>query len=156
MDEFNGLNSYCTFYFIVERTTIFVKEGHTVNFSCPFKAVTTPITWRGPQNLTTYSIDNDINMQIFKFQRITVIENSESRQYNLSISNFTRADAGLYRCDTMLNKQAIKHEVVVQIAGKIHIYNQIHKTSYDRIINDLSKYIENSQSFRCVMHETVK
>lgn len=128
-----GLTLYDNLYFEAGNT-VFVTEGNTVNFSCPFKAVTTPITWRGPQNLTTFSINNNINMQIFKFQRITVIGNSAIGQYNLSISNFTRKDAGLYRCDTMLNNLAIKHEIVVQIAGKILIYNQLlNKIYYEYI-----------------------
>lgn len=109
-------------YFLVIKT-MFVKEGYTVNFSCPFRAVTTPITWRGPQNLTTYSINNIINRDIFQIHKVTVNGNSTTGRYNLSISNFSMADAGLYRCDTLINTHSMRHEIIVHIAGKILMSN---------------------------------
>lgn len=102
---------------------MFVKEGYTVNLSCPFRAVTTQITWRGPPNLTTYSINNIVNRAIFKIHKVTVNKNSVTGRYNLSISNFSMADAGLYRCDTLINRISMKNETIVHIAGKILMAN---------------------------------
>lgn len=96
---------------------MFVMRGATVNLSCPFKAVTTPISWQGPPNLTIYSKNRKINRQIDNVNRIFVNGNIEKHQYNLSISNFTSSDTGLYRCDTLINRRSMRHELLVHIAG---------------------------------------
>lgn len=110
--------------------TVFVKRGSTVNFSCPFIAVTTPITWRGPPNLTIYSINKKVNRQIDKLNRIDVNGNSTPQQYNLSIFNFTKIDIGVYRCDTLINKHSMKHFIEVNIAGNCKQYHLWNKYKY--------------------------
>ncbi|VDI00372.1 Hypothetical predicted protein [Mytilus galloprovincialis] len=97
------------------KQTVFVEEGLTVDLSCPFQAVTNPIIWRGPPNLKRYSIDNKINIYIGKLDKISVKGNLTTQMYNLSISNFTTTDAGLYRCETILNQTSKRHEIEVHL-----------------------------------------
>ncbi|XP_071142049.1 lachesin-like [Mytilus edulis] len=98
------------------KQTVFVKKGLTVDLSCPFQAVTNPIIWRGPPNLKRYSINNNINSHIGKLDRISVNGNLTTQKYILSISNFTTTDAGLYRCETILNQTSKRHEIEVHLA----------------------------------------
>lgn len=113
----------------------------TVNFSCPFIAVTTPITWRGPPNLTIYSINKKVNRQIDKLNRIDVNGNSTMQQYNLSVFNFTTIDTGVYRCDTLMKKHFMKHEIEVNIAGNWKHYYLWSKFMYQGSYVNYERYI---------------
>lgn len=49
--------------------------------------------------------------------------NLTTQKYNLSVSNFTTTDAGLYRCETIINKTSKRHEIEVHLAGNKEHYS---------------------------------
>lgn len=105
--------------FFIAKQKMYVKSGSVANLSCPYETQDVSVKWRGPQNLTIYSINNEVNVQLDISSRLKVNVESTTGTYNLLVLNFTSEDTGLYRCDTILNKHSVQHETFVNVAGNI-------------------------------------
>lgn len=93
--------------------------GSTAELNCPFKKTTDALIWRGPQQLSTYAIDNKVNIDIPHSSRIQISGNFTAGEYILKLHNFTKDDEGTYQCDTISNNTAVKFKIVMQIAGMV-------------------------------------
>ncbi|CAC5422611.1 unnamed protein product [Mytilus coruscus] len=119
---------------VLATQRMYVKSGSVANLSCPYETQDVSIKWRGPKNLTIYSINNNVNVQIDVSSRLKVNVESITGTYNLLVLNFTSADTGLYRCDTILNKHSVQHEIVVNVAEAPKHMEIINETSTGKII----------------------
>lgn len=102
---------------------MYVKSGSVAHLSCPYGTQNVSVKWRGPKNLTIYSINNEVNAQIDVSFRLKVNIDITTGNYDLFVLNFTSADIGLYRCDTVLNNHSVQHEIVVNVAGNIIVFH---------------------------------
>lgn len=109
-----------------------MKSGSILNLTCPYNSTTEPLIWRGPPNFTTYSINNNINVDNIEAKgRVAITGNFEYGLYILSVQNFSREDAGLYRCDTAVNGRTTDHLIKVRIAGSIN-WNKKKNEKYEK------------------------
>lgn len=76
------------------------------------------MVWRGPKQLTTYSIDLVINEDLEQKDNIKITKNMTIGNYILRILNFGNENEGLYQCDSVVNGKLTIYKVKVKSAGK--------------------------------------
>lgn len=120
-------NSYCVrsffhiFTLILPQLhcmgTIYGREGENKTLICPV-ALSVNVTrtiWRGPPYHTTYSINEKINPNINRGDRLSVIVNPTTGIYSLTIMNLNRPeDEGPYSC--LVRNSSTIEESFVNIA----------------------------------------
>lgn len=76
-------------------------EGDNLKLVCPVSlhVNATKTTWSGPPSYLIYSINGEINPNIERRDRLSVIMNAATGIYNLVIMNISRLeDEGTYSC----------------------------------------------------------
>ncbi|CAC5412708.1 unnamed protein product [Mytilus coruscus] len=99
-----------------DSVELYVTLGSTAEFNCPYKETTDAVIWRGPQQLSTYAVNNKINKNVPNSRRIKIDGNFAAGEYILKLLNFTKDDEGTYQCDTINNDKALKFKIEALIA----------------------------------------
>lgn len=97
--------------------TIYGREGDNMTLSFPvsLQVNATKTVWRGPPFNTIYSINEKINPNINRGDRLSVILNATTGIYNLAIMNLNRQeDEGAYSC--LVSNTSTFEESFVNIA----------------------------------------
>lgn len=97
--------------------TIYGHEGDDMTLICPVALLVnvTRTIWRGPPHYTTFSINEKINPDINRGDRLSVILNATTGIYNLAIMNLNRPeDEGPYSC--LVSNSSTFEESFVNIA----------------------------------------
>lgn len=97
--------------------TIYGREGDNMTLSCPvsLQVNATKTVWRGPPFNAIYSINEKINPNINRGDRLSVILNATTGIYNLAIINLNRQeDEGAYSC--LVSNTSTFEESFVNIA----------------------------------------
>ncbi|CAC5412856.1 unnamed protein product [Mytilus coruscus] len=113
---------------------IYIKSNSSVLFTCPFSSDTGAVIWRGPPDLMLYGINEKMNDKLPKNERITIIKDETTRQYNLYFEMFFESDQGLFKCDTIQNGKTTEHAfktTLAEIPSSIIIGSD---NSFERII----------------------
>lgn len=79
------------------ETVVYHFEDDTVILPCHQSSNET-IIWQGPKKLSTYGIGKNIDPNLAKFKRLSIIHVNGSQQYNLQIRHFSSEDEGRYKC----------------------------------------------------------
>ncbi|XP_071181221.1 nephrin-like [Mytilus edulis] len=88
---------FLTFSESLAETVVYHFEDDTVILPCHQSSNET-IIWQGPKKLSTYAIGKNIDPNLAKFKRLSIIHVNGSQQYNLQIRHFSSEDEGRYKC----------------------------------------------------------
>lgn len=111
---------------LVASVIIYAKEGYPVTLTCPVKTHFEPFTWRGPRNLTIYSIGNKCNPYLPQHDNIAITGDHSAGEYKLKLQQYTLSAAGHYQCDIVVNGKPAIFDIIVRTAGKTFLrYNNI-------------------------------